>query len=533
MRRLRLTINLPEYTCEVCGTEEDAETQKRNDVIFTAVLLQLLHGLAACTVPVSSSSSSSSSSAAAAEARNQDMQLELGVRSVSDGQHAWQEYRIVHPYGTISSRHEYWRNFFRTMQLRRNCRYGWEEREGREGREGQDGILPVYPRIGLPAAIYHRIFGARPLALNADGAVEVEAKDTKETKEGRSSCSRRRRYRMRHNPPVAAIVKTLVVGRRFYRAIHPATLHRLLHDCLPGVRTVHLEPWRPLQKANFDTLERGYSRLLATLPPSLRCLNVFLESDRNLHDPRRDFDGTLFGPNALVHRRASPYLGRRLAEGSNGLALINVAFLCDAGDFFAAASSLSAATHAWPRLATIVLTAAELAPTSSLDVMSLLLRTAAAVAARMPQLREVELWNVCKYDACSFSLTLAPLAAANSRDTPGETPEKTQKPEAHLTLRSTWPLQSLLTHRVVDAWRAVAREWVRRTWPAAGESHLEDCLVVTYETIQLPKYPLMVGMDGRMLVLNGGTLAGKYMFWQSRQGMEMERFHHWIMLTRR
>ncbi|CAK7224053.1 hypothetical protein SEUCBS140593_005441 [Sporothrix eucalyptigena] len=363
--RLRLTINLPTYTCEACGTNENAATLKRNNVVFTGVLWRLLRGLAVWTGPM---------------LQERGMQLELGVRSISDGQHMWQEYRILHPYGAISTLEEYRRHLWETRPQRAFCKYGWVKPEG---------LSSIFPRYRLPPAAFCRIFGTRPLVLDADGAVEVNTENTEKERVN----NRHLRYRIRHNPPVAAIVQTLVVGRRFYRAIHPGTLHYLVHACFPGVQHVHLEPWRPLDAANFDAMERGYSRLLADLPPSLRRLNLFLESCRTLHRDIIGFDGSLVGPTALIRRRFRPHLGRQLAKGSNQLTVINVAFLCEAADFFAAAACLPAEMYTWPRLTTIVLTSATLAPTSSLTTITLLLRAAAAVAMRMPQLREVELWN--------------------------------------------------------------------------------------------------------------------------------------------
>ncbi|CAK7245196.1 MAG: hypothetical protein STHCBS139747_006768 [Sporothrix thermara] len=72
------------------------------------------------------------------------------------------------------------------------------------------------------------------------------------------------RYQTRRDPPVSAIVRKLVLGRRFYRAVHPDTLYHLLHICLPSVQEVHLEPWRPLDAVSFDIMERGYPMLTPT-----------------------------------------------------------------------------------------------------------------------------------------------------------------------------------------------------------------------------------------------------------------------------
>ncbi|CAK7234578.1 hypothetical protein SCUCBS95973_008983 [Sporothrix curviconia] len=330
MGRLRLTIDLPAYDCEECGMDETAATCKRNNVIFTAVLWRLLRGLAVWK-------------ASGDDAGEQELQLELGVRSISDGQHMWQDYRILHPY-------------------------------------------------------------ARGIGRAFDDEGTERYMET-------TYASTSQRHRTSRDPPVAAIVRTLVVARRFYRAVHPDTLYHLLHACLPGVQRVHFEPWRPQDTANFDTMERGYGMLLADLPPSLRRLNLFLESNRHLYRAHCPETGVRLGPTALVHRRPSAKLGRQLAEGSNQLAMINVAFFVEADDVFAAAASLPTKTHTWPRLAVMVLTSSTLSPTVSFAAIEQLLLAAAAAAARMPQLREFELWNVAGRHACTFSVTLAPLTS--------------------------------------------------------------------------------------------------------------------------
>ncbi|CAK7227309.1 hypothetical protein SBRCBS47491_006525 [Sporothrix bragantina] len=85
---------------------------------------------------------------------------------------------------------------------------------------------------------------------------------------------------------------------------------------------------------------------------------------------------------------------RLLAESSrkSHLEAINVAYLVEAGDVFAAAASLSSTTKMWPRLRTLVLTSSTLIPTSSDAAIEVLLLAAAAVTSWMPQLRQLELW---------------------------------------------------------------------------------------------------------------------------------------------
>lgn len=180
------------------------------------------------------------------------IQLELGVRSISDTQHSFLDYRLQNPYGNICHYKEY-HQYLRDVKLQRDSRkHGW--------------LRGIRMRLPPPAAI-RRVLGARLLELDADvlgGETETETE-------------RGERYLMRHEPPAAAIVQKLVLGRRFYRVVHPATLSHMLRVCFQRVRYVHLEPWRPVDAANLGAMERGYCTLLANLPPSLLHLSIFLE----------------------------------------------------------------------------------------------------------------------------------------------------------------------------------------------------------------------------------------------------------------
>ena len=489
--RLRLTIDLPTYTCDDCGTDEDAATIERNNIVFTAVLWRLLSGLAAWEGP-------------GPDCRNQNnarghavrgIQLELGVRSPSDGQHALQDYRIRYPYGRISS----WRTMLRyhsiTNPQRGLCKHGWKP--WRVGGE-------LHRNRAIPLAAHRRLFGTRPLAFDAEGvATGMEA----------ATCSGNLalRYQTRRDPPVSAIVRKLVLGRRFYRAVHPDTLYHLLHICLPSVQEVHLEPWRPLDAVSFDIMERGYRMLLADLPPSLRCLTIFLENDRIFHPEDRRADGSAVGPSDLIFQRPSHRIGRRLAKGSNQLAVINVAFLVEAADFFSTVACLPTETHTWPQLTTLILTSAMLTPTAAFAAVEQVLLAAATAAQRMPKLSEFELWNASQRKACRFSVTLPPKAS---------TSEDGRGPNVHLKLSSTWPLEAVLTEEVVRAWQKVAQLWLSRDY---GESTWADerCLVVESE-IWDEGYRYV--LNGRSLVLESDMLVIKHMFQQSLLDRTMEYY---------
>lgn len=133
---------------------------------------------------------------------------------------------------------------------------------------------------------------------------------------------------------------------------------------------------------------------------------------------------------------------------------LSVAFLVDATHFLPAvlSSPASEGTGGWSRLASLTLTSRLLDPTSSTDEVNELLETAAAVAARLPALRLIELWNGGKGLACVFRYQ------GPSRPASSSCPlnHQHQVSSAHITWRATWRID--LEVRVVRAWERVARK---------------------------------------------------------------------------
>ncbi|EFX06183.1 hypothetical protein CMQ_6504 [Grosmannia clavigera kw1407] len=442
--RLRLTIDLPEYSCGECETDEDAATVKRH-VDFTRYLWLLLRSLAAWKIPGQEERQllkrSDKMFALGSFNSAVGIQLELGVRSISDSQHAFRDYRIYNPYGNVHRTREDFHRYYRDVSAQQDsATHGWLR-----------GVRKLLP----PPVAIRRVLGARLLELDADGLGG----------ETRTETERSKRYLVRHELPAAAIVTKLVFSRQFYRAVHPATLSYLLRICFPQIMYLHLEPWRPVDAANLGAMERGYCTVLANLPPSLIGLSIFLETNYIIHHR----DKYAVHPGAtLTDRRPSPQVGRQLAEGSGSLVVISVAFLAEADDFFAAVARMPAKT--WPRLKTIVLTSSTLTPASSPADVEQLLLAAAAAAVRMPRLRQVELWFARGPHACAFTVT-----------------------GARLRLRATWNVTRALTADVVRAWRAVCQNKTHR--------HLH----VTTELWACPNS--QTNMDARMLVLNGDALV--------------------------
>ena len=396
------------------------------------------------------------------------IQLELGVRSISDAQNTFRDYRLLHPFAVVC-RDDLFQHV-RNMRRRDGPANGW--------------VLGVRPLPVSPAAV-RRILGARLLELDANGlSGETGTKAGTET----GTEKRSERYLIRHEPPLAAIVRKLVLSRRFYRAVHPGTLSHLLGVCFPRVQSLHLEPWRPVDAANLGAMERGYCTLLANLPPSVLHLNIFLESNYTIHGHS---NGGFRPDAALTNCRPNPRPGRQLAQSSGNCVVINVAFLAEADDFFAAAVRLSGKT--WPQLRTIILTSSTLTPASSPAEIEQLLLHAAAAVVRMPQLRQVELWFTRGPHACAFRVD-----------------------GVSLLLKASWDVKSALTADVVCAWRALSQKWGYRSFKASF--YLLKSLHVRY------------CMDARLDMFRSTSIVSSYMFKQSLEEMRGERASLWEKL---
>ena len=354
------------------------------------------------------------------------IQLELGVRSVSDGQHSFLDYRIQQPYAHIYDFDDfcaYLRAVIAGPQ-RNSTAHGWTF--GRRTRP---------PSLGAA----RRVLGACPLELDADGLDSEQTEVSSSAKAAAAAAAaaaememtkRGQRYQIQRKPPVAAIVQKLVLGRRFYRSVHPATILHLLRNCLPQVRYMHLEPWRPVRDVDMDALERGYCLLLANLPSSLEHLHVQVA---------HSYGTVHHHVHQLIYRRPNPRLGRVLAGSSTRhLVLINFSFLVEADDFFAAAAALPP-TAAWPRLEQIALTSRTLALTSSSAAIENLLVDAAAAAAHMPQLRHLDIWNSGISMSARFCF------------------DTTATGVAVICLRASWNPPPVITAKAACAWASMNR----------------------------------------------------------------------------
>jgi hypothetical protein len=131
------------------------------------------------------------------------------------------------------------------------------------------------------------------------------------------------------------------------------------------------------------------------------------------------------------------------------LSHLSASFLVDGRHFLPALLSLPASpgTGSWSKLATLALTSRELAPNRPAARVNDLLKIAAAVAARLPALTLLEVWNGGRGIACVFRYQAASSASHPNKDQP-------QPSSASITWRASWDVQ--LEDRVIKAWREAA-----------------------------------------------------------------------------
>ncbi|KAE9571305.1 hypothetical protein CGMCC3_g12569 [Colletotrichum fructicola] len=140
-------------------------------------------------------------------------------------------------------------------------------------------------------------------------------------------------------------------------------------------------------------------------------------------------------------------MAKALAKASLQLEILSVSFMVDASHFLCGCECL----WEWPNLTSWTLTSRLLAPNESTTKIGDMLRTAAQVAMRMPNLRVMKIWNGQEGLAALFQY---------------KSMGHGQRPVT--TWRATWDYA--LQPSVIQAWKAVGIEH-------QGEHHWNDCVV--------------------------------------------------------
>ncbi|GAB0133847.1 hypothetical protein EsDP_00002241 [Epichloe bromicola] len=199
-------------------------------------------------------------------------------------------------------------------------------------------------------------------------------------------------------PKVHAVTK-FVIKRQMRKRLGKATLS-LLWNRLPRLEEVIYEPWR-VWHANIQELyDLEYESLLRYyLPRDLKRLTLFQDwSAKHITALRRAAHGS-----AGILTVPDDRVAMALAKRSIGLEHLAAASLVEASSFFRSCSP----HWIWENLRYLALTSDKLAHHDSQDdetasKMGEMLESAGRVALKMPQLREMVLWNAQGGQAGAF-----------------------------------------------------------------------------------------------------------------------------------
>lgn len=430
--------------CLDCRQPENDQEAAQNDIIFTNALWKLLETLALMGGDSSDPDVSDSDGC----------ELELSAHSPSDCKHYFKWYHVQENYphqGTLSEQTEWLRQWYEDQIL--------EPVDDPAHGYGPDRFSWVRNHLRASGADEYRNFRiaqrlVRPLRLNF------------------------RDIALRHGTqaglrlPVANIVTYLVMRRQHFRDISTADLGKLL-DSLPSLRRLRRENWRLIRQQDRTIDDRRYAPplagthsasdadyLLTRLPPRLRNLYLF-----------EDFEAQLNGrEDALRPRISGIQVLPSLAVSTPNLSHLGVGFLTEAidcfglRDYYLSDSDIpDHATYCFEQLTCVVLTAQEhLHPfQTSWKKPNALLRAAAAVALKMPQLKIMELWNLARpegwimgvADGQDRTINVAHGQACIFRYNAADAPDSRR---CEITWQSNWEKDLVIEDRVMAAWQRVA-----------------------------------------------------------------------------
>ncbi|KAF4512571.1 hypothetical protein G6O67_001691 [Ophiocordyceps sinensis] len=440
VKHIWLRVHFPLYDCPKCKSAERTCELTENNEIFTAALCHMLEVLGSWKK----------------EGRfglaDGGPVLELSMHSPSDSEHFYPDYRLdkhvyPHAHDEDCTDQEY------SHQL--SC-----VRQQGQAARSQAGDDFSWPDPTLDEAKL-RLFGTDiVLDFGCPGLVETK------------------------RLPVAETVKGLLIRRQHLRGLGPKTLFDIL-ECLPGIESMTFEHWRPCHPNLELCRQVGLADCLRWVN-ALKNVSIFEGHDIPFHGQGK--------------RDLLPSLGWTLADESQSLEHLSVAFVTDAKDFFqdywpghspvvgwntmsrsgvqralisclpphvgmtfvqgwrsvgtppfeeAEVALWEAVMEAhggppcpvykphWANLESLAFTSQVLHPTVEGKSINDLLEAAAGAAMEMPKLRTMELWNGGSGFGCIFRYSRAEADACST-----------------VSLRNTWGHE--LEPRVRRAWEDVA-----------------------------------------------------------------------------
>ncbi|KAI2631438.1 hypothetical protein GGS26DRAFT_557704 [Hypomontagnella submonticulosa] len=178
--------------------------------------------------------------------------------------------------------------------------------------------------------------------------------------------------------PSLDFVTEFVLPRQFYRMIPNVDL---IFRSLPNLQGFRFEHWRQVSPTSAATAMFRLREVIRALPPSLRRVSIFEDSNGALN-PRRIYE-------AAVNDAISGHL---LRDASHQLIEVNASFIIDAKHFFKSFELDHGLEEApWPHLEVLTLTSSYLIRSRSRGKNNMLV-AAAKAAMLMPKLRLLQIW---------------------------------------------------------------------------------------------------------------------------------------------
>jgi hypothetical protein len=361
VRQIHFRVKLADYDCNVCQREQDPDARRKDNLIFTQAVVDLLTVLSKWPKRIEDPRTPK-------RMRLEGLTLEISAYSPSDCKHGFRDFRLQDDYPIWFDCDKYtdqmrdWpaeRQRASQMKLERyhDPGHGWEN--GRQTAVSLGARKRITQRLRL---------------CGGDGAKTTPPR-----------------------LPKVRVVTAFTIRRQSYRAIDTPTLKKLL-TAFPNLRTFTHEPWHNVTPEGQQRFESDYLRLLRILPrlnKNLRQVSLFQDYCKTLN-PDRCTDGRDW---RLGEESRRP-LGCELATTarSAGMEFVSAAYLIDAYDFFHGfdvypQQQPGEAPHVWDKLQTLFLTSSRLSPHVAEWKRHELLARAGRAAALMPSLQNMILWN--------------------------------------------------------------------------------------------------------------------------------------------
>ncbi|ROT37559.1 hypothetical protein SODALDRAFT_297800 [Sodiomyces alkalinus F11] len=210
------------------------------------------------------------------------------------------------------------------------------------------------------------------------------------------------------------VVTKLSILRRCWRNLEPRAILTIVSS-LPRLREVRYEPFQQFDDGSQEIIDMDRARELPFWPSTLQRISFFEhfdpineETESNEEDDDfEDEDGSEQGDINETEPRTCIALAMSFARRSIQLEELAVSFMIDARHFFqpffeARLPASKPELPFWSSLRWLTLTSSAIHYDEEADRLDAVFLAAGRAAKRMPQLRVMELYNVCKHSAGVF-----------------------------------------------------------------------------------------------------------------------------------